>query len=66
MTIDDKVSMFYGAEAHIFEKAKFLRKNMTKAEMLLWERLKGKKCWGYVFVHSIQLTYLSQIFIVIL
>ena len=43
MTIDDKVSMFYGAKAHIFEKAKFLRKNMTKAEMLLWERLKGKK-----------------------
>ncbi|RIJ48238.1 endonuclease domain-containing protein [Maribellus luteus] len=49
MTIDDKVSMFYGAKAHIFEKAKFLRKNMTKAEMLLWERLKGKKVLGLRF-----------------
>ncbi len=35
--------MFYGAKPHIFEKAKMLRKNMTGAEKLLWEQLKGKK-----------------------
>lgn len=49
MAIDDKVSMFYGAKAHIFEKAKLLRKNMTVAELLLWEELKGKKLLGLRF-----------------
>ena len=41
--------MFYGAKAHIFEKAKLLRKNMTEAELLLWEQLKGKKVLGLRF-----------------
>lgn len=43
MSINDNVSMFYNAKPHIFEKAKMLRKNMTEAELKLWERLKGKK-----------------------
>ncbi|WP_240925062.1 endonuclease domain-containing protein [Maribellus sediminis] len=43
MDINDNISMFYGAKPHIFEKAKMLRKNMTGAEKLLWEQLKGKK-----------------------
>ena len=41
--------MFYGAKAHIFEKAKYLRKNMTQAELQLWEQLKGKKLLGLRF-----------------
>ncbi|WP_319500222.1 endonuclease domain-containing protein [uncultured Draconibacterium sp.] len=49
MTISDNVSMFYGAKAHIFEKAKLLRNNMTEAELLLWEQLKGKKVLGLRF-----------------
>ncbi|HBL75377.1 MAG: hypothetical protein A2W90_04170 [Bacteroidetes bacterium GWF2_42_66] len=43
MPISDNVSMFYGAKPHIFEKAKMLRKQMTKAELIVWEILKGKK-----------------------
>ena len=49
MAISDNVSMFYGAKAHIFEKAKLLRNDMTEAELLLWEQLKGKKVLGLRF-----------------
>ena len=35
--------MFYNAKPHIFEKAKLLRKHMTKAEKLVWEELKNNK-----------------------
>jgi very-short-patch-repair endonuclease len=49
MTINDNVSMFYNAKPHIFEKAKMLRKNMTEAELKLWEKLKGKKMLGLRF-----------------
>ena len=33
-------SMFYNASPEIFQKAEMLRKNMTKAETVLWERLR--------------------------
>ena len=33
-------SMFYNAPATIFENARLLRRNMTKAEKLLWKRLR--------------------------
>ena len=33
-------SMFYNASSEIFQKAEMLRKNMTKAETVLWERLR--------------------------
>ena len=33
-------SMFYNASPVIFQKAEMLRKNMTKAETVLWERLR--------------------------
>jgi len=49
MSISDNVSMFYNAKPHIFEKAKMLRKNMTEAELKLWERLKGKQMLGLRF-----------------
>ena len=49
MSINDDVLMFYNAMPHIFERAKMLRKNMTSAEKLLWEELKGKKILGLRF-----------------
>jgi len=49
MSINDNISMFYGAKPHIFKKAKFLRKNMTDSELKLWEVLKGKKILGLRF-----------------
>jgi very-short-patch-repair endonuclease len=49
MSISDNVSMFYNAKPHIFEKAKVLRKNMTEAEEILWEQLRGKKLLGLRF-----------------
>ncbi|MFV0590640.1 MAG: endonuclease domain-containing protein [Draconibacterium sp.] len=36
-------TMYFGAKPDIFEKAKALRKNMTDAEKILWERLKNKQ-----------------------
>ena len=41
--------MFYGAKAHIFEKAKQLRENMTEAESIIWEFLRKNKVMGYRF-----------------
>ena len=35
--------MFYGASSEIFQTAEVLRNNMTQAEILLWEALKGNK-----------------------
>jgi very-short-patch-repair endonuclease len=49
MSIGDNVSIFYDAKAHIFEKAKALRKNMTDSELILWEYLKGKQLLGLRF-----------------
>ena len=43
------VDFFYGASPEIFRKAEYLRKNMTCAELKLWEVLKGKKIKGYRF-----------------
>ena len=42
-------SMYKGAPPDSFAKAKFLRKNMTDAEKLLWEKLKDKKLKGFKF-----------------
>ena len=36
-------SMFKGAPAENFRKAELLRKNMTPAETLLWEKLKDNQ-----------------------
>ena len=44
-----QADFFYGATPDIFEKARFLRKNMTVAEKKLWEELKGKKIKGHRF-----------------
>ncbi|MUP38554.1 endonuclease domain-containing protein [Labilibaculum euxinus] len=49
MSISDQVTMFYNAKPHIFEKAKYLRENMTLAELKLWELTKEKKIRGLRF-----------------
>ena len=40
---------YFGAEKHLFDKAKELRSNMTKAEKLLWEQLRKKQVDAYTF-----------------
>jgi very-short-patch-repair endonuclease len=42
-------NMYYGATPQTMKKAKQLRKNMTKAESVLWERLKTKQILGAKF-----------------
>ena len=42
-------TMFYGAKPDIFQKAKELRNNETKAEKILWEHLKQNKIPGFKF-----------------
>lgn len=37
------MNMFFGAKPAIFEKAKWLRENMTDTEKILWNELKGNK-----------------------
>lgn len=49
MTIDDKISMFFGASPEIFQKASQLRENPTDAEMALWNKLKDSKKIGVKF-----------------
>jgi very-short-patch-repair endonuclease len=49
MTINDKVSMFYNAKPDLFEKAKVLRNNMTKSELVLWEMLRKHRLHGFRF-----------------
>lgn len=36
-------NMFYGAGRNTFERAKGLRKNMTKTEKILWKELKNRQ-----------------------
>jgi very-short-patch-repair endonuclease len=42
-------NMFYGASRNTFEKAHGLRKNMTKAEIFLWRKLKNRKLFAVRF-----------------
>lgn len=42
-------SMFKGAPAGSFSKAKSLRSNMTKAEIVLWEAIKNNQLEGFKF-----------------
>lgn len=42
-------SMYYGATPVIFQRAFELRRNMTPAEQLLWDKLKGKQIPGVRF-----------------
>jgi len=42
-------SMWKGAPAELFSKAKELRDRMTNAEQILWEAVKGNKLNGHKF-----------------
>ena len=42
-------NFFYGASPEIFIKADYLRRNMSLAELQLWDKLKGKKMKGLRF-----------------
>jgi very-short-patch-repair endonuclease len=42
-------NLFYGASPEIHRRAKELRKQMTPAEKILWEILKGKSVGGFKF-----------------
>jgi cyclase len=44
-----KIPMYYRANQNIQEKAKSLRKKETKAEKILWEKLKNKQLEGFKF-----------------
>lgn len=41
--------MYFGAKPSIFDKATSLRNHPTKAEEILWERLKGRQICGVRF-----------------
>lgn len=55
MSVSEQVSMFYNAKPHIYEKAKMLRDNMTIAESVLWEHLKGKQKLRFRAQHPIDI-----------
>jgi very-short-patch-repair endonuclease len=42
-------NMFYGANAGTLRTAGILRKNMTKAELILWDKLKAKNIFKSKF-----------------
>jgi very-short-patch-repair endonuclease len=42
-------NMFYGASSETFAAAHQLRRNMTRAEIILWQKLKDKKLFGIKF-----------------
>jgi len=41
--------MFFGAKGDIFEIAKYLRKNMTRTELILWKKLKDRNIFNFKF-----------------
>lgn len=41
--------MFYGASPELFKFARILRRNMTKSEQILWNRLKANNLNGLKF-----------------
>ena len=49
MSVSDRISMFYNAKPIIFERAKAMRENMTRAEKAVWDLLKEKKVIGLRF-----------------
>jgi len=42
-------NMFYGADSRTLRAAAILRKNMTKAELILWKKLKERKTFKTKF-----------------
>lgn len=44
-----EAEFFFGASPEIFRRASELRKNMTKAEIILWQHLRMKRVNGLTF-----------------
>jgi very-short-patch-repair endonuclease len=49
MSENIKLPLYYGASIEIFIRAETLRKNMTEAEKLLWEKLNHNQLSGFKF-----------------
>ncbi len=49
MQNDFKDNLFYNSNKTTFDNAKSLRKELTNAEELLWQRLRGRKFQGLKF-----------------
>jgi len=43
------IDMHYGAESELFVFARILRRKQTRAEEILWEKIKARKLSGYKF-----------------
>ena len=48
-TIISRISMYYGADSKTLRAARILRRSMTKAEAVLWEKLKDRKLFNTKF-----------------
>jgi very-short-patch-repair endonuclease len=48
-TYFSRISMFYGANSNTLRAAHILRRRMTKAEAVLWKRLKNRKLFNAKF-----------------
>jgi very-short-patch-repair endonuclease len=48
-TIISRISMYYGADSNTLRAAHILRWSMTKAEAILWKRLKDRKLFQTKF-----------------
>jgi len=58
-------SMYFGAKKELILQARELRKNMTRAEEILWSSLRRQQIDGVYLEGSIQLTFLLLISTVI-
>ena len=47
MSENSEIPMFFDALPDIFSKARYLRKNLTSAEVKVWNLLKGKNILDY-------------------
>ena len=48
-TIISRISMYYGADSDTLRAAHILRRSMTKAEAVLWKKLKDRKLFPTKF-----------------
>jgi len=48
-TINSKITMYYGANSGTKRAAHILRRNMTKAEAVLWKKLRNRKIFNTKF-----------------
>ena len=49
MRVDNNYTLHWGSKSEHFNNAKILRKSMTEAERLLWNKLRNSRLNGYKF-----------------